>query len=205
MDTLDKMFIDWQTNLMPNQNSSSLSNIKSETIMQALITFEKKEKQKKESIKMICIFLALFLTFILSIYALMNFFNATTISYNLSSMYIGSILMIIAVTYTFYSFKIFDYSNESNIPTLEFIESTKRNLKSRQTKAIFTSGILILLYSLGISLVLSGIFHAFFHYFFLGFAVFLLIVSIATWISDQKEYRRLMTNIEGLETELKGQ
>lgn len=205
MDKLEKIFIDWQSNVMPNQNSSSLSNIKSETIMQTFITFEKKEKQKKESIKMICIFLALFLTFILSIYALMNFFNATTLSYDLSSMYIGSILMIIAVAYTFHSFKIFDYSNESNIPTLEFIESTKRNLKSRQTNAIMTSGILILLYSLGISLVLSGIFHAYFQYFFLGFAAFLSIVSITTWIRDQKEHRKLMINIEGLETELKGQ
>lgn len=201
MDIIDNIINDWQASITSDNGSETLLNTKNESIMNTFIAFELKEKQRKENLKKLSIFLGMFFSIILLIYALMNFFKATTISYDLAAMVIGIMLMLFSIGFTYFNLDTKKYQNEANLPMKQFISELKNGLVIRKRKLIQSYLILIIVYSLGAAMVCYGIFHSWFGFFLIGFILFIITVVLFSWQKENKEQQDLHNELDVLISE----
>jgi len=198
MDIIDNIINDWKSSIAPTDGAEFLSNKKNENIMEIFIAFEEKERKQKANLKAVTIGLSLVFSVTLLIYALLNFFNATSVKYNLEAIVIGSALMIIALTICYYLFKVNNYPSIIDASTLDYLKKLKSDLKKNRFRSFVSACILFVLYSFGAAFLLSGIFHNWFNYFLAGSIVYLLIIYVYAYYKQKKEYSVLHNEIDSL-------
>lgn len=202
MDVFNEFINDWKELSSTTTDQKLLPNQINKNIMDTFIALEQKEKLAKSMTKKSLLFLAVFLSIVLGIYALLNLFNATTIGYDLSRIILGSLLLVGSVAYVYFSYKVSDQSLRSELPTIEFIDSFVAQLKAQNRNTKISYVVLGILYPLGAALIVSGIFHSSFYSALIGCLGCELAFIIIFWINYKNEHKTTLAELEELKQSL---
>lgn len=196
---MEDLFEDWKKITIGTiaENGAFIHN-KNKKIMDAIITYEREEIQKKENVKKIIYSLGLFLLIITPFQVWIGATEITSINY------IGYALMFFGMIFTYFNNRTDNFPDARILPTTTYLQKVKEDIPERQKQHKINAVTLFFFY-------IPGLFCCFVNYFIRGeyapffnkcMLVFLVIASIGMILGSYFAFKKYSARLEYLKKDL---